>query len=172
MLVPVATAISDPALLNAQSGADFVKTQQKLPPVFVAPSEHALDSGTLACSFDGDADRIIFYYLDASGAFKLLDGDKQAALSAGFLVDLVQQAGLNSREDGEGGVDVGVVQTAYANGSSTKYLQEVGLSFSASAQSSPCEIDSDRLSALFAPSPSATPGRLRSDGRQAPPPRR
>jgi phosphoacetylglucosamine mutase len=125
VLVPVATAIDDPAALNAHSGADYVKTGQKLPPVFLPPSEHALESGTLACSFDGDADRIIFYYLDQSGAFKLLDGDKQAALSAGFLVDLVQQAGLNSRDEGEGSVDVGVVQTAYANGSSTRYLREV-----------------------------------------------
>ena len=57
----------------------------------------------LACSFDGDADRIIFYYLDEqTGAFRLLDGDKQAALAAGFFVDLVKQAGL-----GDAGGDAG-----------------------------------------------------------------
>ena len=49
----------------------------------------------------------------------MLDGDKIAALVAGFIVDLVKTATLDSE------IKVGVVQTAYANGSSTKYLAEV-----------------------------------------------
>ena len=49
----------------------------------------------------------------------MLDGDKIAALVAGFIVDLVKTANLDSE------IKVGVVQTAYANGSSTKYLVEV-----------------------------------------------
>ncbi|CDZ97253.1 Phosphoglucomutase/phosphomannomutase [Phaffia rhodozyma] len=136
-LRPISTNIDDASLLNHASGADYVKTNQKLPPVLLVPSGEALERGRLACSFDGDADRIVFYYLDdETGAFKLLDGDKQAGLAAGFLVDLVEQAGLKREaKDGddededekgpkEGGVNVGVVQTAYANGSSTKYLSE------------------------------------------------
>lgn len=70
-------------------------------------------------SFDGDADRIVYYYADAEGRFHLLDGDKIATLAAGFLVELVREAGLADK------IKVGVVQTAYANGASTRYLTEV-----------------------------------------------
>jgi phosphoacetylglucosamine mutase len=61
----------------------------------------------------------MYFYLDERGQFHMLDGDKIAALVAAFIVDLVKTAGL----DGE--IKLGVVQTAYANGSSTKYLAEV-----------------------------------------------
>jgi phosphoacetylglucosamine mutase len=43
-------------------------------------------------------------------------------LAGGFIIDLVKTAGLE-------GIDVGVVQTAYANGSSTEYLEKVMVSF-------------------------------------------
>jgi phosphoacetylglucosamine mutase len=49
----------------------------------------------------------------------MLDGDKIAALVADFIVELVDNAGL------KGSLKVGIVQTAYANGSSTKYLSQV-----------------------------------------------
>ena len=32
------------------------------------------------CSFDGDADRIVYFYQDVGGKFHLLDGDKIATL--------------------------------------------------------------------------------------------
>ena len=32
------------------------------------------------CSYDGDADRIVYYYKDEDGFFYLLDGDKIAVL--------------------------------------------------------------------------------------------
>ena len=50
--------------------------------------------------------------------FKLLDGDKIAGLAAMFIMELVQDAGIDS-------LKVGVVQTAYANGSSTNYQTNV-----------------------------------------------
>lgn len=98
----------EPALLNSNCGADFVKTGQKLP-ANVDPV-----SLKLYASFDGDADRIVFFFVDKEGTFKLLDGDKIATLCASFLGDLVQQSGADLK--------IGVVQTAYANGSSTHYL--------------------------------------------------
>jgi len=52
------------------------------------------------------------------GKFRLLDGDKIAGLAASFIIDLVRTAGL-------GDIKIGVVQTAYANGSSTAYLTNV-----------------------------------------------
>lgn len=104
--------IEDAAKLNHNCGADFVKTQQSL------PLGHEVPNGARCASFDGDADRLVYYYTDPGhdGRFHLLDGDKIATLAAAFLKDLVEQANID--------IGVGVVQTAYANGSSTKYLEK------------------------------------------------
>ncbi|KAF8168150.1 phosphoacetylglucosamine mutase [Crassisporium funariophilum] len=108
------TSTSTPETLNESCGADYVKTMQRLPPNLVG----VLKPGQRACSLDGDADRLMYYYLDEHGQFAMLDGDKIAALVAAFIVDLVKLANLDSY------IKVGVVQTAYANGASTKYLSE------------------------------------------------
>lgn len=107
---------STPGALNNSCGADYVKTQQRAPPGI------SLNTEGRYCSLDGDADRIVFYYAGGKeGNFRLLDGDKIAGLSAMFLIDSVKNAGLE--------LDVGVVQTAYANGSSTNYLVNNLVSF-------------------------------------------
>lgn len=97
--------------LNHLCGADFVKSQQK------PPQGIEMKSGERCCSFDGDADRIVYYYCDADGHFHLIDGDKIATLISSFLKELLLEIGES--------VNLGVVQTAYANGSSTRYLEEV-----------------------------------------------
>ncbi|XP_047659667.1 phosphoacetylglucosamine mutase-like [Tachysurus fulvidraco] len=61
--------------------------------------------------------RIVYYYKDSAGHFHLLDRDKIATLISTYLKELLTQAGLN--------LQVAVVQTAYANGSSTQYLENV-----------------------------------------------
>ncbi|KIK94072.1 hypothetical protein PAXRUDRAFT_828354 [Paxillus rubicundulus Ve08.2h10] len=103
--------------LNKDCGADYVKVNQKLPPSLTS----VLQCGQRGCSLDGDADRLIYYYLDESGEFHMLDGDKITTLVASFIIKLVKDAGL---EDIQEKIKVGVVQTAYANGNSTKYLSE------------------------------------------------
>ncbi|KAJ7630896.1 phosphoacetylglucosamine mutase [Roridomyces roridus] len=108
------TSITTPGALNNACGADYVKTSQKLPPSL----DGRLQPGQRGCSLDGDADRLMYFYLDERSQFHMLDGDKIAALVAAFVVELVKTAGLQSQ------VKVGVVQTAYANGASTKYLSE------------------------------------------------
>jgi len=75
-----------------------------------------LDIGTRAASLDGDADRLVYFYLDSRGTFKLLDGDKIATLVAGYLQKLIKDSGLK--------LNLGLVQTAYANGSSTEYINK------------------------------------------------
>ncbi|KAK9765865.1 hypothetical protein K7432_005477 [Basidiobolus ranarum] len=102
--------------LNHQCGADFVKVNQTF------PSGLTLTHGDRACAYDGDADRIVYFYVDSDNkTFKLLDGDKISGLASMYIRELVQAAGLE-------GVNVGVVQTAYANGSSTAYLtKDLGL---------------------------------------------
>ncbi|KAF7694189.1 phosphoacetylglucosamine mutase isoform X1 [Silurus meridionalis] len=97
--------------LNYECGADYVKVQQK------APRGMQMSPGQRCCSFDGDADRIVYYYSDSNARFHLLDGDKIATLISTYLKELLTEAGLN--------LQVAVVQTAYANGSSTRYLEDV-----------------------------------------------
>lgn len=94
--------------LNYQCGADYVKVQQK------APVGLTLTPGTRYASFDGDADRIVYYYVDEDNTFCLLDGDKIATLVAGYLKNLLNETGIQ--------LNLGLVQTAYANGSSTNYI--------------------------------------------------
>ncbi|XP_068432628.1 phosphoacetylglucosamine mutase [Clinocottus analis] len=96
--------------LNHQCGADFVKVQQN------PPTGMKMNSGERCCSFDGDADRIVYYYTDSERQFHLLDGDKIATLISTFLKELLTQAALD--------LEIAVVQTAYANGSSTNYLED------------------------------------------------
>ncbi|KAJ3072124.1 Phosphoacetylglucosamine Mutase [Podochytrium sp. JEL0797] len=106
--------------LNHDSGADFVKIKQ------TAPLGMELKYGQRACSLDGDADRIVFYYVEEDTTFRLLDGDKIATLAAEFIMDLAKQAQiLVPRADGsKTPLNIGLVQTAYANGSSTAYVKE------------------------------------------------
>ncbi|CAK7913802.1 phosphoacetylglucosamine mutase [[Candida] anglica] len=104
---------SKPELLNWDCGADFVKTNQKLPNNVSNPEKNKLYA-----SFDGDADRLILYYVNSNNEFRLLDGDKISTLIALFFQRLFQNLqGLD--------LNIGVVQTAYANGSSTQYVEDV-----------------------------------------------
>lgn len=106
--------IESPDLLNDRAGADFVKTQQRGPQDFV----DAAKPYDRWCSLDGDADRLV-YYFNADGAqFRLLDGDRIATLAAAFIGDLVRKAGLDDQ------IQLAVVQTAYANGAATRYVEQ------------------------------------------------
>lgn len=100
--------------LNAGCGADFVQKEQA-PPAGLTLQELREGRGA---SLDGDADRVVFYYCDVGGRFKLLDGDKIAALAAGFVNEQLRALGDEGRR-----WRVGVVQTAYANGAATEYLR-------------------------------------------------
>lgn len=56
-----------------------------------------INSGERCCSFDGDADRIVYYYTDCEGHFHLLDGDKIATLISTFLKELLTQVYPNKQ---------------------------------------------------------------------------
>ncbi|KAK6622087.1 hypothetical protein RUM44_001894 [Polyplax serrata] len=98
-------------ILNHRCGADFVKVQKKPPEgVPIEPNVRCL-------SFDGDADRLIYYYIDEENKFHLLDGDRIAILIASYIIELIRSSNLD--------ITLGIVQTAYANGSSTDYISKV-----------------------------------------------
>lgn len=109
------TDIDNSVALNNSCGADYVKTTQRLPPSLL----EVIKADQRGCSLDGDADRLMYYYLDERAHFHMLDGDKIATLVAAFIVELAKLAAIDKD------VRVGVVQTAYANGASTKYLTDV-----------------------------------------------
>ena len=93
-----------------QCGADYVKVQQ------VPPLEIPLKPLTRCVSIDGDADRVVYFYIDENKKFHLLDGDRIAILVAAFFKDLLQKSNLN--------LQLGIVQTAYANGGSTEFITQ------------------------------------------------
>ncbi|KAK1128078.1 hypothetical protein K0M31_003563 [Melipona bicolor] len=97
--------------LNYMCGADYVKVQQ------VPPVNFSLKSNFRCVSIDGDADRIVYFYTDEDNKFHLLDGDKIATLIAEYLKELLKESHLSFQ--------LGLVQTAYANGSSTDYILNV-----------------------------------------------
>lgn len=94
-----------------QCGADYVKIQQ------VPPSNVPLNPYASCVSIDGDADRVVYYYTDEHNKFHLLDGDRIAILVAAYFKELLQQSHLT--------LQLGLVQTAYANGGSTAYISEI-----------------------------------------------
>lgn len=102
-----------PEVLNLDCGADFVKTRQRAPP---SPKQAP---GDRWCSLDGDADRLIYYWIDPESGFFMFDGDRIATLAASFIADLARAAGLDEQP-----LRIGVVQTAYANGASTRYVEQ------------------------------------------------
>ncbi|KAL2222751.1 N-acetylglucosamine-phosphate mutase [Thermoascus aurantiacus ATCC 26904] len=105
--------VINPDSLNFECGADYVKTKQRAPPSSKAA---VLDR---CASLDGDADRVVYYFIDEANVFRLLDGDRIATLAASFIGDLARSAGIAQK------LKIGVIQTAYANGSSTDYVEKV-----------------------------------------------
>ncbi|XP_014470489.1 PREDICTED: phosphoacetylglucosamine mutase [Dinoponera quadriceps] len=97
--------------LNHKCGADYVKVQQAMPLNF--PSE----SSVRCVSVDGDADRVVYFYLDESKKFHLMDGDRIATLIAVYVKELLEDSGLP--------LHLGLVQTAYSNGAVTDYITRV-----------------------------------------------
>jgi len=97
--------------LNSGCGADFVKVSQAGP-----AGLGELQPGRRCVSVDGDADRVVYYYTNQAGQFRLLDGDRIASLVAAHIQQLLAAAGLGTD------LRLGLVQTAYANGGSTRYI--------------------------------------------------
>jgi len=95
--------------LNNNCGADFVITNKK-PPT-------KLERNECYCSFDGDADRVVFYTKASDDSFVLLDGDKITCLFVHTLQTIL------AKTDSAGKFSIAAVQTAYANGASTDCLE-------------------------------------------------
>ena len=93
--------------LNHKCGADYVEKEHKFP-----LNMHGVPEYARCCSFDGDADRIV-YFTKINGLFEILNGDKIACL---FVKYLSSNISIDC--------NIGLIQTAYANGASTKYIAD------------------------------------------------
>ncbi|KAG0470800.1 hypothetical protein HPP92_017500 [Vanilla planifolia] len=113
-------------VLNEGVGADFVQKEK------VAPSGFGTkDVGERCATFDGDADRLVYFRISSSNCngIDLVDGDKILSLFALFIKE---QLHILNKQGDEGTNNVlvtrlGIVQTAYANGASTDFLKQQGL---------------------------------------------
>lgn len=103
--------------VNESCGADFVKTQKK-------PPAGADSRAKRYASLDGDADRLVYFYLEgedsSSRELKLLDGDRIQALFALYVSKILKGT------EYEGLLSIGCIQTAYANGACTDFLRDTG----------------------------------------------
>jgi len=113
--------------LNENCGAEFVQKNQQVPKIFTEQKKQNNEgvlNGEYSASLDGDADRIVFHYEDKNNdtpSLRLLDGDKIAVLIAIFLQE--ELTFLEKAVPEASTIRCGVVQTAYANGSSTFFLK-------------------------------------------------
>ncbi|EPY37163.1 phosphoacetylglucosamine mutase [Strigomonas culicis] len=114
----VNTNVDDPSVLNFECGADYAK-QKYTPSVEMQEEGARHDANTHYYCVDGDADRLVAFAHDTvEKKWGLLDGDRIAILYAQlvhYFMDEKARAVLN----------VGIVQTAYANGASTAYVKDV-----------------------------------------------
>ncbi|KAL0751320.1 hypothetical protein Bca101_033323 [Brassica carinata] len=110
----------DGGVLNEGVGADFVQKEKVVPLGFGVK-----DVGMRCASFDGDADRLVYFYIPSESCgdkVELLDGDKILSLFALFIKEQLNIIGDEGKQ-----CRLGVVQTAYANGASTDYVKEMWL---------------------------------------------
>lgn len=124
-LVLVNDSVDQPTLLNYECGADYCQRLQKPPMAFEGLDQTSALPTSFYC-LDGDSDRLVSFAYPSSSSSEaksvgvLLDGDRIAILFATLLRKLIPEEALAR-------LDVGVVQTAYANGASTAYAAGLGL---------------------------------------------
>lgn len=108
--------------LNEKCGSEYVQKNQK-PPMLYGDDIYKFSSdknNDIWCSVDGDVDRIVFYRIISTSSplspitIHLFDGDRLMCLVVKYLKRVTVNLSLN----------IGAVQTGYANGASTRYLKE------------------------------------------------
>ena len=102
--------------LNVSCGSKHVQKELQ-PPTWYKGTP---TSTHYCCSLDGDANHIVFFSSSQTNLV-LLDGNKISVLIAHVMQPLLQQVYQEHPETPK--ITMGVVQTAYASGASTKYLK-------------------------------------------------
>lgn len=118
----VNTHVKNADLLNKDCGAEFAHKKQKPSAEMLKWAEDngrvAADQGPHYYCLDGDADRLVsFAHSSDCGVWRMIDGDRTSIL---YAILLHRWLGPDVMK----GVDIGIVQTAYANGASTTYVED------------------------------------------------
>lgn len=125
----------EPDKLNHECGAEYIQ-KNILPPVGLYSHQHYdPEHVDYVAAFDGDADRLVYFAPDHQhdarkkepGIF-LIDGDRISACYTLVIITLLGQSVrgvVAGAETTAPTLSLGVVQTAYANGASTKYLGDI-----------------------------------------------
>eukprot|EP00921_Rhytidocystis_pertsovi_P024306 GHVQ01039094.1.p1 GENE.GHVQ01039094.1~~GHVQ01039094.1.p1 ORF type:complete len:648 (-),score=62.82 GHVQ01039094.1:1861-3804(-) len=130
------TAPKGRGVLNRDCGAEHVQKTKTLPENF--GSLFGMKPGSACCSVDGDADRLVYFSWetepDGKHLLQVLDGDRIACLYSKCIIYLIERCVESTQVCGDLSDDVcalriGVVQTAYANGSSTSYISRLSSEF-------------------------------------------
>ena len=117
----------NPSLLNQTCGADYI--HKSLEPPHHLPYGVWLNRDTYGITFDGDADRILYFVgkrddlvspWEEDYSIELIDGDRIMTLWATTLYHLLEKA--NIRET----FDIRLIHTAYSNGGAIEYWDRMG----------------------------------------------
>jgi phosphoacetylglucosamine mutase len=103
------TSWKTPELLNNNCSSDYVCTYNSI------PINSSNDNNILRASLDGDADRIVFYYLD-NQELKILNGDYIVALILKYLSYVFKPKEKTT---------IGFIYTGYTNQSCIEYIKRL-----------------------------------------------
>lgn len=95
--------------LNNNCGSDFVVNTLTIP-------SNIRENNQLYASLDGDADRVVFYFLSDQNEFQLLNGDKISALIAYYIAKQVADV-----------KNIAVIHTGYSNQAFIRYIRSLGI---------------------------------------------
>lgn len=119
-IVLVNDRVDVPEALNNNCGADHAQKAKEVPASFFDELDN--DPSALFFSFDGDADRVVAFHLERSTrTATLLDGDRIAILLTTLISSIF--SGAHASAEAMQQLDIGIVQTAYANGASTAFVE-------------------------------------------------
>ncbi|OII77606.1 phosphoacetyl glucosamine mutase [Cryptosporidium andersoni] len=122
----------NPELLNDQCGSEYIQKNKIAPINFYDNENFDIADIDYVASFDGDADRIVYFTKKKNNPeIILIDGDRLAAIYINVITTLFRKIISNINKENCSTLDdtfrlkVGAVQTAYANSSSTLYISEL-----------------------------------------------
>ncbi|EKX73447.1 phosphoacetylglucosamine mutase, putative [Theileria equi strain WA] len=100
--------------LNAGCGSDYVMSKNTVPQ---SVKDMDIYIGKRFCSFDGDADRVIYFVPGRDGQCTVFHGDHILLVKLLFLRSLLKDCTFK--------LSVGVLQTRYSNGAITAYIHSL-----------------------------------------------
>ena len=103
---------TDPCDLNRNCGAEYAHKERKLP-----INLESSNANKKCASFDGDADRVVYYY--SRDELEVLGGERLTVLYAAALNKLMKDEGATGK--------ITVVTTGYSNSASIRYLEDQGI---------------------------------------------